>query len=245
MKGETRSMEKIERSQYLHFSVEGKFIMDLARERYWFEGHKEWALDVIGCLQGMTVDQAMNVLKGDAILSGIDSQTSRIEYTEVIDKKFKDRLAKHLKWVEDKEKREAAEQKEALDKREKRWELLDEARARRDELMTPMPKIEKITDPTLLGKFKVSQKLLEEYVRVYVEHHFQPVGMATLTVSSFLMKMHKRLRESVGLEGYWGSRVGGEPDEFDAALQKICWDEINKDKREFQRKRLARASGEK
>jgi hypothetical protein len=238
-------------SGQLSFSVEGAFIMDLARDGYWFEDRREWALNVLSCLQGMTVDQALKVLNGDAVLSGVDSKTSKIEYDEIEDEKFKAKLTKHKKWLADEVAKEEAKKKAELEAALKREEARESVREHRSFWMQPRPEkpreIVVPKNPVKLGKYQVEKSLLDEYVGIAVEHDLLGVTDAkwdagtALVLSGQMMKIHLILRESVGLEGYWGLKPGTyEPDEFDLALQKIIEAEVKKDSRDKERKRLHR-----
>jgi hypothetical protein len=58
-----------ETAQIVHFTVEGEFVMEKARD-LWREGLPDKALRLIRCLQGITYDQALDVLEGRAKLTG-------------------------------------------------------------------------------------------------------------------------------------------------------------------------------
>lgn len=73
----------------LHFTIEGKFIAELAREKL-FNGDYVAALDLLDCLEGMEIDEKMSILKGDLTLKGKDSNiTLEVEEPEVT-KEIKD-----------------------------------------------------------------------------------------------------------------------------------------------------------
>ena len=229
----------------LHFSVEGAFIMDLAREAYWFEDRKEWALNVLSHLNGMTVDQALKVLRGEASLSGIDD----IEFHETPDAKFQKRLTKHNQWLADKEIKEQKERQDTMDAHEKQWDELDRNEKRivaiqraselHDEVMSGRPEKPKEIvvpkNPVKLGKFIVEKELLDNYLKVASDHDLMdPWDAGTaLLLSGRMMRIHLLLRESVGLEGYWGrdEKRPYDPDAFDKALQAVVHKNNEKDER--------------
>ncbi len=226
------------RNEELHFSVEGELIMNLAREAYWFEDRQEWALDLLSTLQGMTIEQSMNILRGEATLSGRDI----IEYSQAPDQDFKNKLKAHLQFLAEKTLKEKEQLEAELDEQERSEERKQVARRAQDrltELFTDQEH-EPISDPISFGSFKVSKALLDQYLHTYVEHHFAPVSLLSLRVSSELMRLHRRLRNSVGLKGFWGRGEDNKPDDFDTTLQELCWKAIKKDKRELDRKRLQR-----
>lgn len=237
------------RVESVSFSVEGAFIMDFARQRYWFEDAQESAMRVLGTLQGMTVDQALKVLYGDAILSGIDGRNSTIKYEEVEDKEFKKEIAARKKYWADKAAAEAAEKEKEREKLERHIQLDEEREERRAFYMQPLPKMDNIfveesaVKVGLGGKYMVKESILKKYIQVYVAHHFMVPGdpYRVIMENQFLMELHKRLRGEAGLKGYWGRGAGNEPDEFDAALQKVCWEAVEKDPRYGQEMRLERA----
>jgi hypothetical protein len=231
----------------LYFSVEGEFIMDLARQRYWFENAQDHAMRLLGTLNGITYDQMMAILDGDAIVIGVAAHNgSQIKYIEKEDLRFKKKLAKHQKWQKEQARRDIRAKAEA-DKAADRNAILERFRGSRAEVRTGMdnllkfyqdkPKPKHIDDPVDLGDFTVSKRLLDNYVTAFVEHHFMPVSITLLADSRVLMELHKELRNSVGLSGWWGDV----DDEFDKALHDLGFKEIEKDKRTLERRRLIRA----
>jgi len=83
----------------LHFRIEPEGIVDLVRQAYWMEDRKEWALETLGCMSGITEEQKMSVLKGDATLITEDGgKTVTLIYQE--DKGWKGTLDEYQKWKE-------------------------------------------------------------------------------------------------------------------------------------------------
>ena len=229
--------------------------MNLARQAYWFEDRKEWALDTMACFQGMTTEQTMKVLRGDASIKGVDN----IEFMDEPDTKFKAELAKHNKWLADKETArlefivEERRQEEIIFELKEKWDTdklntLDEEN-RRTALMNRADethglffsgkpeKPQELTppkSPVKLGKFVVEKQVLDDYIELAVSHDLVKPGElgAALYYSGRMMRVHTILRQSVGLEGAWGrNEKTGEPDEFDTALRKQVDEALKNDKR--------------
>ncbi len=91
-----------------------------------------------------------------------------------------------------------------------------------------------------LGKFRVNKELLDNYLELYITNSTSDPSYITLVLSRQLMNIHKALRESVGLKGYWAS---GPQDEFDEALSDLAISTMKKDvryKEQLQRFRATR-----
>jgi len=69
----------VAKSQMLAFVIAGEFITKQARTFWWDEGEKDRALDLLQCLQGITTDQALDVIFGRAKLNGDSNVGVRIE----------------------------------------------------------------------------------------------------------------------------------------------------------------------
>lgn len=69
----------------------------LVRQAYWYENRKKWAMKVLDCLHGITEEQKMSVLEGNArLIPTKDGKRLKLVYRP--DEKFKKELRKHQKW---------------------------------------------------------------------------------------------------------------------------------------------------
>jgi hypothetical protein len=59
------------KSMMVHFSIQGEFITERARE-LWEEGEYKQAMDVMGCLIGSTLEQQISIIEGRAKLIGVN-----------------------------------------------------------------------------------------------------------------------------------------------------------------------------
>jgi len=83
-------------SQTISFYL-GDNLHEIFRDAYWFEERKEWALETLDCIHGITEEQKMAIINGDAKLVPIeDGKRLQLVYEE--DKKFKLRLWEHQEW---------------------------------------------------------------------------------------------------------------------------------------------------
>lgn len=73
----------------LHFTIEGKFIAELARDKL-FEGNYTAALDLLDCLEGMQLEEKISILKGETTLTGKDSNITLIDEDPDVTKEIKD-----------------------------------------------------------------------------------------------------------------------------------------------------------
>ena len=84
--------------------VPGEGIVNTVRQAYWYENRQEWALDVLSCYEGITDEQKMVIIRGDATLRpvittyGVGDPVT-IRYIEEPNKRFKQELKKHLAWI--------------------------------------------------------------------------------------------------------------------------------------------------
>jgi len=84
--------------------IPGEGIVNTVRQAYWYENRQEWALDVLSCYEGITDEQRMTILRGDATLRpvittyGVGDPVT-IRYIEEPNKRFKQELEKHLTWI--------------------------------------------------------------------------------------------------------------------------------------------------
>jgi len=86
----------------LYFRVNGEFIMDLARQGYWFENRQEWAKKLLGTLHGITEEQTMAVLNGDAVLVGnAGAPGETISLYPKDDTEFKAKIAEQKKYQDE------------------------------------------------------------------------------------------------------------------------------------------------
>ena len=88
-----------------------------------------------------------------------------------------------------------------------------------------------------LGEYEVDEDLLGNYLEIYIRDQTQDVSFFTLQLANRLAKIHRLLRESVGLTGYWAYPR----DAFDTALQKRSSEELEKDSRYIDYMRVKRA----
>ncbi len=89
-----------------------------------------------------------------------------------------------------------------------------------------------------LGKFKVNKELLNTYVELYITNSTSDPSYITLVLSTKIMNIHKALRESVGLTGFWSA---DREDEFDKALSALAIRNLRKDERYKERLQMFRA----
>jgi len=81
-------------SKVLHFTVEPEGVVELARERYWFEDKKQYGVDILRCFIGIESEQITKVLEGDATFK--KNEDDKIYYDEVSDEEFKKQLKDFL-----------------------------------------------------------------------------------------------------------------------------------------------------
>lgn len=226
------------------FSVDGSMVMGLARQAYWFEDRKDWAFSLFASLDGITAEQTMKVLTGDASIRGVDD----IEYVDKPDVEFKASIEAHKAWLKEEAERQSAKNARVQNADVFRWDrieqmedtmtVMERATALREEMMAGRPPKPEVivppVDPVPVGDYMVERSMLNEYVYQFVENHFAtPIGSEVLLRAARLHRENLRLRESIGLEGYWGTaRKHAEPDAFDTALLNLCEGKVHSDKRE-------------
>lgn len=81
-------------SKILHFTVEPEGVVELAREKYWFEDKKQYGVDILRCFIGIEPDQITKVLEGDATFK--KNEDDKIYYDEVSNEEFKKQLKDFL-----------------------------------------------------------------------------------------------------------------------------------------------------
>jgi hypothetical protein len=89
-----------------------------------------------------------------------------------------------------------------------------------------------------LGGYEVSKALVDQYVAWFIENQAADPSFATIALSARLAYLHRDLRKSVGLKGYWSSDRN---DPFDKALFDLSMMEMKKDKRYIDYMRVKRA----
>ena len=83
-------------SPTLNFTL-GDGLHEIFRDAYWFEERKEWALETLDCIHGITEEQKMAIINGDAkLVPTKDGKLLQLVYEE--DKDFKLRLWEHQEW---------------------------------------------------------------------------------------------------------------------------------------------------
>lgn len=82
-----------------HFTIDSSLVMNLARQAYWMENHKDWAIRTLKCLDGITLAQIDSVLRGTAILKP-STDFEKVLYEETPDIEWQQELAKFLQWQE-------------------------------------------------------------------------------------------------------------------------------------------------
>jgi len=75
----------------------GEGLDGLVRQAYWYENRKEWAIKVLDCLKGITEEQKMAVLQGDAQLKPSEDGR-KVLLTREPDEGFKAELKAFLDW---------------------------------------------------------------------------------------------------------------------------------------------------
>lgn len=81
----------------LSMKFDGKWLMDFARRRYWYEDAEQHAISILECLSGITKKQIMSIINGDVQLTG-DSNIG-ITIVEKPDKKFQKEIKKRTLWL--------------------------------------------------------------------------------------------------------------------------------------------------
>lgn len=101
---------KFIKTESLHMIVDGEFIQDHCRQLYWFEDNEEGAYKILKeGLRGITNNQVMNIINGDAILRGSSickkkncrqcKGLKQISYSIVEDTDFKLEITKRKLWL--------------------------------------------------------------------------------------------------------------------------------------------------
>lgn len=57
----------------LHFIVEAKFIVNLSRQKYWYEDNETGAIELLKSFDGMSMLQIMNLINGKAMMTGFST----------------------------------------------------------------------------------------------------------------------------------------------------------------------------
>ena len=78
-------------TENLHFGIDPQFIVELARQRYWFEYNKKSGVDILRCFIGIEPYQITRILEGNATIS------PEQKYVEIQDRNFKKHLESFLK----------------------------------------------------------------------------------------------------------------------------------------------------
>lgn len=82
--------------QDMYFSVESKFVVDMARHLFHFEQRAVEAVDMLKCFMGISSSQVSEILEGNATI--LDSPTPK--YFEITDTEFKVRLKTHREYLD-------------------------------------------------------------------------------------------------------------------------------------------------
>jgi phosphohistidine swiveling domain-containing protein len=77
------------RTEEVHFTVEGQFIAEMARTRMQ-EGSYQSGLRILECLEGMSLEQQISILRGKATLTGENSQVYLVEEEPEVTKAMED-----------------------------------------------------------------------------------------------------------------------------------------------------------
>jgi hypothetical protein len=73
----------------LHFTVEGKFIAEMARTRMQ-EGSYQSGLRILECLEGMSLEQQISILRGKNTLDGENSEVYLVQEDPEVTKEMED-----------------------------------------------------------------------------------------------------------------------------------------------------------
>ncbi len=84
--------------QDMYFSVESKFVVDMARNIFHFEQRAVEAMDMLKCFMGISSSQISEILEGNATI--LDSPTPK--YFEITDTEFKVKLRTHREYLDKK-----------------------------------------------------------------------------------------------------------------------------------------------
>jgi hypothetical protein len=81
-------------TKILNFTVDPEGVIELARQRYWFENSKKHGVSILRCFIGIESYQITRILEGDATLK--EDDIGRIYYSEIPDEEFKKQLKDYL-----------------------------------------------------------------------------------------------------------------------------------------------------
>jgi hypothetical protein len=82
----------------MYFSVESKFVVDLARQLFHFERRAVEAIDMLKCFMGISSSQISEILEGDATIIDNPKPT----FVNTVDAEFKVRLNQHRAFLDKK-----------------------------------------------------------------------------------------------------------------------------------------------
>lgn len=92
-------------TKIVHFSVDPEGIVDLARDRYWFEDAKQSGVNILRCFMGIEPYQITRILEGDGTIKEISEGI--YHYEEIPDGDFKQKLKIHFDYRKRKSEDEA------------------------------------------------------------------------------------------------------------------------------------------
>ncbi len=81
-------------TKILHFTVDPEGVIELARQRYWFENAKKHGVNILRCFIGIESYQITRILEGDATLQ--EGTDGKIRYAEIPDEGFKQALKDYI-----------------------------------------------------------------------------------------------------------------------------------------------------
>jgi len=107
----TQTEHKTEIIKRLHMIVQADFIVNLARQGFWFEDREYWAKELLSSFQGIKEDQIDAVLNGNATVTGwsiCEDKTceqckglTQSHYEEIEDTKFKEEIKHRVEYLKD------------------------------------------------------------------------------------------------------------------------------------------------
>lgn len=89
-------MDDKTKTKIAYFSVDPESIVELARDRYWFEDQKQSGVNILRCFMGIEPYQITQILEGNATIN-----RDRM-YEERVDEDFKRKLNLHLDYLKHK-----------------------------------------------------------------------------------------------------------------------------------------------
>ena len=90
-------MDDKTKTKIAYFNVDPESIVELARDRYWFEDQKQSGVNILRCFMGIEPYQITRILEGDGTIKEVSDGV--YHYDEISNEDFKQRLQEHFDYL--------------------------------------------------------------------------------------------------------------------------------------------------